>query len=358
MTTGDLNATTTTDFKNAVGNFSISPKTTDAGYAQKEFFWSNKNADKYYGYYYNVGEFRSAIKSYAIHVLGWGYDCPLTSDQAILENINGNGKETFWSLIYNHLHAKKFEGDAYLQIIRNDEGTLINLKTLDPRKVTHVLDDNGIIIGYDYWRGKDMEPKRLKPNEVLHSMNNRILDEPHGTPETSAVEWVIEAVQEAERDWRRIMHYSSVRILYVDETDTTRLNKLKTDLAEGIKTGNVLILTVKPEEAKFQDLTVPPADAFVRYLNYLEGKFYSQLGISKVAIGGTTENNTEASAKVNMVITEPVWIKEITELQDDLWNQLGIEIKIRKQPSMMDNLQVDETKNTGQTMMKPIGSGQ
>lgn len=356
MSNSNLNYTSTTDFANGVPNFAIDNKITDGGYGNEENKWNNPNASKYYGYFYNVGEFRSAIKSYAIHVLGLGYDAEPTI-KVILDLISGNGKETFWSMMYNHLHCKKFNGDAFTQIIRAEptkkfsEGRLINLKSLDPRRVTTITNKQGQIIRYDYSQGNG-NIKSLKPSEVLHSMNNRTLDEPHGNSETSSVEWVIEALQEAERDWRRLMHYSSVRVLYIDESDTARLTKLKTELANGIKNGNVLLLTCKPEEAKFEDLTVPPADAFVRYLNYLEGKFYSQLGISKVSIGGTTENNTEASAKVNMVITEPVWIKEITELEEDLKSQVGIEIKIKRSPSLMDNMQTDQIANTGQNKLQ------
>jgi hypothetical protein len=57
-----------------------------------------------------------------------------------------------------------------------------------------------------------------------------------------------------------------------------------------------------------------------------------------------------------MVITEPVWIKEITEIENDIWNQLNIRIKIRKQPSLMENMQTDEAANTGQTKLQYQGA--
>jgi len=352
----NLAYTSTTDFASGVPNVTIASKTTDGQYGSKENRWNNPDASKYYGYYYNVGEFRSAIESFAIRVLGWGYETLNARDKVILDHVQGTGKDTFWGLIFNHLCVKKFNGDAYTQIIRDkDSGVLINMKSLDPKRITHVTNEKGLLSHYMYSQGEG-EEKRLELNEVLHSMNNRILDEPHGTAVTSAIEWVIEAMQESAKDQRRLMHYSSVRVLYVDESDTTRLNQLKTELAAGIKNGNVLLLTCKPEEAKFEDLVVPPIDAFIRYQSWLENKFYSELGISKVAIGGTTENNTEASAKTNVFITEPVWIKEITELEQDIWNQIGIKIKINKQPSLMDNMQSDEAANTGQTKLQYKGA--
>lgn len=354
MANSNLSYSTTTDFANGVPNYTIPSKTTDGNYGNEENEWTNPNASKFYGYYYGVGEYRSAINSYSIHVLGWGYDCLIPRDQISLNCITGNGKQTFWSLMYNHLCTKKFNGDAYAEIIRND-GVIVNLKNLDPRRMKHITGKNGRIKRYEYTQA-DGKIKKYEPKDIFHSMNNQILDEPHGTAETSAVEWVIEAMLENARDQRRLMHYSSVRVLYVDETDTTRLNQLKTELANGIKNGNVVLLTCKPEEAKFEDLVVPPIEAFIRYQAWAENKFYSQLGISKVAIGGTTENNTEASAKTNVFITEPVWIKEITELEQDIKNQLGIELRIRRQPSMVGNMQSDEAANTGQTKLQMQGA--
>lgn len=351
-----LSQSTTTDFTNGVPNYTVPSKNSEGVYGSKENRHNNANSSIYYGLFRNHGEFRSAINSYVTHVLGWGYECLVKKQKFQLENIRGNGKETFWKLMYKHLRCKKWNGDAYLQLIRNNEsGEIINMKNLDPLRVTEITNESGIIIRYEYSQGNG-EIKKLKPEEVLHSSNNPEIDEPLGIAETEAVKWVIEAMIESGIDQRRLMHYSSVRVLYVDETDTARLTKLKTELAEGIKKGNVVILTCKPEEAKFEDLVVPPIDAFIRYQNWLENKFYSQLGISKVSIGGTTENNTEASAKVNMVITEPVWIKEITELENDLWNQVGIKITVNRQPSLMDNMQADETANTGQTKLEYQGA--
>lgn len=359
MGNSDFGKTTTTDLTGSVPDYRVSSKTTDGGYSSDENRWSNPDASKNYGYYFGVGEYRSAINSYVIRCLGWGYDCLSSRDQINLNLIKGNGKETFWSIIFNHLQTKKWNGDSYTQIIRENESDkfspIVNMKRLDPRRMTNVTNKQGRLIYFEYEQGAGVK-KRLELHQVLYSMNNPSSDEPHGTSETSAVEWVIEAIQEAYRDWRRLMHVSSVRIFFVDEQDITRQNVIKTQYATAIKSGEVMMLTCKPEDAKFQDLTVPAADAWVRYLDNLEGKFYSQLGISKVSIGGTTENNTEASAKVNMVITEPVWIKEITELENDIKNQLGIEIKIRKQPSLMDNMQSDEAANTGQSKLEMQGA--
>lgn len=358
MANPNFSKTTTTNLTKGVTNYTQDVKTTDGSYNQEENKWNNTNASKYYGFYYDVGEFRSAIDSFATWVIGQGYTVGNAREKVICDHINGWGEDTLLSILFNHLCVKKFNGDAYCHIIREDEdditSKLINLKPLDPTRMYHITNKKGILIGYEYSQGNGTT-KRFKTWQIFHSCNNRVLDEPHGTSVTSAVEWVIEAIKEARQDWRRLMHRSSVRVLYVDESDTTKQNELKTQLAVGINKGEVLIIPCRPEDANFKDLEVPPADAWIRYLEYLEDKFYKQLGVPKAVLGGTADE-TEAGSKVGVITYEPIWTREIMELEADVWNQLGIfGFKINKQPSLMPNMQSDESKNTGQTKLEYQG---
>ncbi len=355
MANPNFNNTTTAGLLTAVPDYNVSSKTTDGGYPNDENRWTNTEASKYYGNYYNVGEYRSAINSFATWVIGQGYSVESVRQEMILEHITGWGEDTFESILWQMIAVKKFNGDAYAEIIIDEKsGVLINLKPLDPRRMTHITNKQGRLIRYEYSQGNG-EVKQFKPNKIFHLCNDRILDEPHGTAVTSAVEWCIEAIQEARRDWRRLMHRSAVRIIYVDEQDTTRQEKLKTELANVIKNGDIILIPCKPEEAQVKDLEVPAPEAWIRYLEYLEDKFYKALGVPKVVLGGTADN-TEASAKVGVISYEPIWVREITELELDVWNQLGIKIKINKQPSLMENMQADEKANTGQTKLEYQGT--
>ena len=337
----------------SVTNYSVDSKTTDGNYALEENKWINPNATKYYGFYYSVGEYRAAINAFATWVFGQGYKTDART-QAILENITGWGEDTFQSIIWNMLNVKKFNGDSYAEIIRGEDRNLINLKTLNPHRMAHILNKQGIIIRYEYSQSGG-KTRKFKPQDILHFCNDRILDEPHGTAVTSAVEWAIEKIQEARENFADMLHVSSVRILYVDEQDTARQTTLETKYADAIKNKKVMIVTCKPEEAAFKDLEAPNSANFISWLNYLEDKFYKQLGVPKVVLGGTSEN-TEASAKVGVISYEPIWTREITELEKDLWNQLAIRIKVNRQPSLMENMQADEAKNTGQTKLEYQGA--
>lgn len=351
MTNPNFRKTTTIDLS-SVADWSVDDKLTDGEHGQELKKWTNTNSSKNYGFYYGVGEFRSAVNASATWTIGQGYTAESARDKVILDSIRGAGEDTFLSILWNHLVTMSFNGDAYAEIIRNkDTGTLLNLKPLDPRRVNHYTNKQGIIVKYGYMQG-DGKERMINPNMMFHSMNNRVLDEPHGTSDTSAVEWVIEKIMQAREDYARLMHITSIRIFYVDENDTARQNIIKTQYKDAIENKHVMMITCKPEEARFEDLAPPPADTWLRWLGYLEDKFYKQLGVPKIVLGGTADN-TEASAKVGVVIYEPVWTRRIMELESDIWNQLGIKFKINKQPSMMDGLQQQEQKNQAQTGFQP-----
>ena len=351
MVNPNFNSTTTTGLTAAVPNYAVAAKTTDGDFSQDENRWTNTKANDYYGFYANTGEYSSALNSFATWVIGQGYEAD-PMDKVMLELINGWGEDTFLSILWNMLVVKKMQGDSYAEIIRAEstklfpKGRLINLKILNSARMAHITNKKGLLIRYEYTQA-DGKIQTFKPDEVLHFCNDRILDEPHGTAVTKSVEWVINKIKQAREDYARLLHVTSIRVLYVDEEDTARQNKIKAEYAEAIKKGEVMMITCRPEDAKFQDLTVPPIDAWIRWLTYLEDHFYKALGVPKVVLGGTAEN-TEASAKVAVIVYEPVWTREISELEADLWSQLGIRIKVNKQPSLMENMQSDEAKNTGQ----------
>ena len=129
-------------------------------------------------------------------------------------------------------------------------------------------------------------------------------------------------------------------------------SNLKTEYKDGLEKGDLVILTVKKGEAEFMDLAAPPVDTFDRYWRYLDDQYYRALGIPKVILGGTAEN-TEASAKVGVIVSEPVFEMARRELEADLWNQLAIEVEIGKPKSLMDNMQSLEQKNPNQTGFQP-----
>jgi hypothetical protein len=351
MANYDITKTDTIDLKSNVDDYSVAPKSTDGTNYLNESTYDNLNFTKWYGYYCSIPELKSAIDAFATWVLGQGYKTISAETEIMLRHIKGWGEDTFLSILWNMLVVKKIHGDAYAEIIKDKKtGILINIKPLDPASMKVVCNKGGKIIRYEH--SKSGNKQTFEPEEIFHISNNRIADNIHGQSIIEPVEWVVLARNEALADKRRMLHYSTIRVIEVEEDDTARLTKLKTDFASAINNGSVLLLP--KGSGTIQDL-VPPATEHLAWINYLTDFFYMALGVPKVILGGTSEN-TEASAKVAVIVYEPIFIREITELEKDIFNQLGIILKINKQPSLMDNMQTDEAKNTGQTKMEYQGT--
>ena len=351
----NINSTSQTALDSTVSDYSVQNKTTDGSNEATETYWNNDQFTQYFGYYTTIPELKKAVDAYATWVLGKGYDPSDESLKVQLRGITGWGEDTFNSILWNMIVIKKVNGDAYAEVIRDpDTGELVNLKPLDPSSISTVVNDGGRIIRYEQRNKQNTKakPKTYKPHQILHLVNDRVADEIHGRSVIEAVKWVIDARNEAMSDWRRISHRSTIRVLYVDEDDTTQLTNLKRDYAEGIKNGEVMILPGKPTDKSFQDLNVPQAENFLGWIRYLENFFYQAVGIPKVILGGS-EEFTEASSKISYLTYEQIYTREVVELEADLFNQLGIEIIFRRPASLKNELLNSEEKNTGQVGFQP-----
>ena len=343
MSDYDIRSSTITGLDSGLTDYSVSAKSTDGVTGKKENYWDFPEFTKWYGYYDSIPELKKAIGTSATWVLGQGYEASIY-DKVILDNITGWGEDTFNSIMWNMLIIKKVNGDSFAEIIRNDKGTLINIKPLSPENIRIVVSSKGVITKYI----QTTTNREIIPYKMLHFSNDRVADNIHGDSVVKALKWLIDARQEAMEDWRRISHRSTIRVLVVDEDNPAKLTTLKTQYKDAIKKGELLILPGKPGEKVFQDLVLPPVEAFLAWIRYLENAFYKAVGVPKT-IAGDAEGIPESGGKMAMLTHEPTYIREVTELEGDIWNQLAIKISFRRQPSLQDNVKTQEEKSTNQT---------
>ena len=355
MGTGNLSNTTTTDLSNGVKNYSIDSKALDyANSGETETFYYFSNATANFGYYKTDAALKSGIDTLANWVTGRGFQALSMEQQATLELITGWGEDSFDSILNNMEVVKYVVGDAFAEIIRadneNPKSKLINLRPISPERVRLVVDKHGMLKRYDTL--VDGNWIALAKERVFHLCNGRVADEIHGTARIEACKWIIDARNEAMSDWRRLSHRSSLRVLYVDVTNTEKIRQIREQYKEGINKGEVIILPGKKGEIEFEDLVLPDVNAFLNWIQYLENFFYQVLGVPKAVMGGTVAVS-EGNSKVGIFSWEQVYLTEQRLLEQDIWNQLYIKVTFDKPQSMMDNLQSNEAKNTSQMAFQP-----
>src|SRR3990167_1957531 len=349
----NINQSSTTSMNTAVKDYSVTNRYTD-GVSEytDETYYDNANARKWLGYYKSIPELKKAIDALAIWTSGKGHTTNTAREQVILESLIGWGEDTFESILNNLIVCKKVYGDAFAEIIRDEDGVLINIKVLDPAVIRIVVDKKGLIKRYEQYSKSDKtaKPTKFKPNEILHLCNDRIADEIHGVSSIEACQWVIDARNEAMTNHRKLLRRNlALGILYIDTEDTTKRNALMTQYQNAVNNGEVLVLPKGVAELKDANITIQDPISWIRYL---ENFFYQALGIPKVILGGS-EEFTEASSKIGYLTFEQVYSKEQRELEADLWNQIGIRIVFNKPASIKNELLQSEDKNTGQIGFQP-----
>jgi len=173
-------ATASTTLKTGVSDYSVASKTLDVS-TSKETRWENSEWTKRLGYYKLIAPLKQAADALADWTVGRGWITDRLT-RVKLDRITGWGEDSFKSILWNMLVVKKINGDAYAEIIRDDEGNLINLKPLNPQTMVTIVNKKGIITKYEEMNFATGEPTRsYDPSEIFHISNDRIGNEIHGT---------------------------------------------------------------------------------------------------------------------------------------------------------------------------------
>lgn len=344
----DVNKTTYTDLSNTVDTYSVDSYSLDLASDAKENYYDFPNSYEYMGYYKRIPELKKAIDALTSWTVGKGFTGN-TRTQIVTRHILGWGKDTFQSILENMFILMKVHGDAFAEIVRNDKGSLINLKPISAQVMRIVTDSKGMIKRYEEKYGKEI--KKYQPFEILHLCNNRVGGEIHGTSVIEACKWVIDARNEAMTDYRKVLHRNvvPVRIIEIDSQDTTKIDNMKEQYAQAIDKGEVLVIPKGTVEIKDSTITIQDP---ITWIQYLENFFYQAVGVPKIILGGS-EQFTEASSKVGYLTFEQVYATEQRKLEQDLVNQLGLKLEFIRPISLKEDIQTNESKNTVQTGFQP-----
>lgn len=349
MATLDARESTTANLNNDVKEFNVAAQTLDSAKSGKgETFWDFPDADRDLGYLKTIPEYAGALNNLSIWVAGKGVTTEDDRTEFVLQNMTGHGADTFTSICKNLLVQKKALGDSFAEVIRDDKtGELLNLKPLYTGDVRIVQNSRGIIVRYEEKTGG--RPRHMAIQKTLHLVNDRIGNEIHGTSGLNALKSVIDSRHEALSDERKIRHRElALGILYVDSDNTETINKVKKQYATAVNNGDVLVLP--KDVAELKDSGVSPRDR-LDYIRYLENQFYQAVRVPRVI--STSEGFTEAGGKVGFLTFEPIYVDEQTQLEDALFNQVGLKVKFNRPPSLHGVVSEDEEKNVGQTGFQP-----
>lgn len=334
----DIASAVKSNLANVVTEFSVDPVNTDGAGASKETTYQNTYWSQDYGYYLTIPEFKTAIDAKATWTLGAGYTADPETELVLL-NIEGNKKDSFNSILKNMIKTKTVSGDSFAEIIRDDEGYLVNLKPLDPSTIVIVQDQKGRIKRYEQ-RSKSKEViHKFKPEEIFHLSHERMADEIHGTRILASLEWLILARNEAMDDWKKVLHRNvkPIRIFYLDTDDATQISAFKTKMDQACEdTENMYIPkgTVETELASVApNATLSP----LQWIQQLNDYFFQAVNVPQVIIGNAKEF-TDASSKIVYLAYEQSVKAEQLYIEEQVLNQLNLEIELTFPATLQNEL--------------------
>lgn len=353
MVITNINATESGNMTNTVKDFEVAAQNTEGVSDQKETEYLNSNFTKWYGYFKTISELNAAIKAKATWTVGKGIKAG-NMETVILDKITGTGVDTFDSILKNMVIISHVNGDAYAEIVRNDKGTLINLKPLDPSSITVVFSRQGIITKYKQRNktGSDTGEKTFTPDKIFHLVKDRVADELGGASIIESVQWVIDAINETMADQRVLMHRNVVpKIVWKLDTDNeTKIQAFKRKAETA--TANAEHLYIPKGAADFEVLAVPPNSSLnpMPWIEYLNGFFWKAVRIPQIIVGGSQEF-TEATAKIAYLAFQQEVEEAQRDIEEQVWEQLALRIELNFPASLENELLSDEKKDkeTGAT---------
>ena len=339
------------EIASSITDFSVDSQQTDGAGEQKETSWENVKFAQYLGYYKTIPELAAVIDAKATWTVGKGFIAEeLTTLK--LDKLRGLGYDTFNTVLENMIRTYNIGGDSYAEIIRDDEGNIINLKPLDPAVMKHIANDKGIIIRFEQTsKIKGKEPQKFEPGEIFYLPRNRVADEIHGVSMIERLEEIILMKNEAMEDVKLINHrFAYPRWIYhLDSDNETEIAtfKAKAD-AINVKGENLYI----PKDVVVPELMAVAPNATINllpWIQYLDNLFYEVAQVPKIILGGSGEF-TEASAKIAYLAFQQTIEEEQLFIEEQVLNQLNLEINLEFPASLENELLSDQKKDGAQNI--------
>jgi hypothetical protein len=361
MSVLDTSQAQTSNYSSTNPDLDIDTKSVDSPQGE-ETRWINKDWPTYWGMFNEHADLKSALIIKSLFCCGNGYTCDPTT-QVLLRNIKGWGKDSFEDVLFNMDLISNLAGDSYAEIIRDESKpapfNLLNLKPLDPGSMEIIVDESGVITGYNQIKEYPKKgiinriknvfgaKKRIefKPHEIFHLSKLRLCDQCHGISLVAGLTKTINADNERFEDQRKMMHHQSVPFL---------MWKLKTDKKSKI---DAFIARVSEARKNKDDLFVPDDEniatmerveidipaAIFQYEDSLRNKFYRSI-LTPQVLAGSGGGGTQTDNKVIYLGHEQIVSRDEVYLEKQILNQLQLKISIIPPSSLAAPMQANEQK--------------
>lgn len=333
--------------ESTVQDVTVDAAVTDGATGTQETTYICSEWSKWYGYYKQIPELYQALNMIATWTVGRGFTCKSIKQNTKLESIRGYGTDSFDDILFNMVVQMHICGDAYAEIIRNEEGDILNIKPLDPSTIRIVVDKKGILKRYEQVGKTGKVETKFEIEDILHFCNKRAADNIHGQSDVEILEGVIDFYNEMFADARKVYHLFGKPIMKVeiDSNNQTKITDFKEKMEEILDKAEYGIYI--PKETVTVDTLSVPANATLNYtpmINLVRDRFFQVLGIPQVLVGSSGEF-TESTAKIAFTAFEQTVRAAQRHIEQVILNQLFIEINLEPPVTLRNELIADTQKD-------------
>jgi len=333
-------------------DFSVDTENTDGSGDQKETTWTNEEWPQYLGYYKKIPELSSVIDAKATWTVGKGFKADART-KVILRHIRGMGFDTFNTILENMIRTYNIGGDAFCEIMRDEEGDILNIKPLDPGTIKIVVDEKGMIKRYEQISKVKAPNKKFKTQQIFHLARNRVADEIHGQSITEKLVDIILMKNEAMQGNKEVMQrFMKPRyIFHLDTDDPTEIALFKSKMDKAWEDGQNIYV---PKDVVVPEMMATAPNATLNPLAWIESldaKFYEAAQVPKIIVGGTGAI-TEAAVKIAYLAFQQTIEEEQLFIEEQCLAQLGISIDLEF-PASIENELISDKKKDGAQNIQP-----
>jgi hypothetical protein len=345
----NLNNSALSNLSNTVTDIAPLALNTDGATGQDEYTYQNTKWSEYWGYFNDedLGEMKNAFIMKSIWNVGKGYTAdPETT--VILDHISGWGKDTFDDVLFNMDLISRLGGDSYAEIIRDKNGLLLNLKPLDPGSIKIVVDKKGIIKRYEQTSKNSRDVIKFNPDEIFHLSHNRIADQVHGISDIVSLKNTILAEKESFVDTKKIMHRQArpMIVFKLGTDDPTKISQFAAKMDQAVAKGENIYVPDDTNTFSYEVVKIDLNSMLMAWRDSIRQKFYRSLGLPLTVFGAAS--GTESQSKIEYLAHEQVFSKDQRFLENQIWNQLYLRIKLNSPVTLLENLQTDQAKDGNQ----------
>jgi len=239
----------------------------------------------------------------------------------LLSKMRGKGKDTFRQIIKNMLMISYVGGDAYAEIVTDEDGFPTNLVILPPDNITQIV-ENGIIIKYEENNAGKAggTTKTFPPQKIFHLRCNPVGSVTHGYSLVEGMKALVLGWLQIMDDQLKIFHlYAEPKeVIKVDSDEDKDLSKAE-DLYKKSRQVRGAALVIPSNAMAYERWGVPAGST-------LDPRVFEERIVQHIMMGNRTSEimlgqgsaNSEESARLTFTGFRQVVRADEADLSDAL----------------------------------------